>query len=49
MSIEEANKMRTNEFNKEKEILNFYQQIDLNNYNQIKGLLGIFLVFIKFE
>jgi hypothetical protein len=47
MSIEEANKMRTNEFNKEKEILNFYQQIDLNNYNQIKGLLGIFLVFIK--
>ena len=47
MSIEEANKMRTNSYNKEKEILNFYQQIDLNNYNQIKGLLGIFLVFIK--
>ena len=47
MSIEEANKMRTNEYNKEKEILNFYQQIDLKNYNQIKGLLGIFLVFIK--
>mgnify|MGYP006873039706 CR=1 FL=1 len=47
MSIEEANKMRTNEFNKEKEILNFYQNIDINNYNQIKGLLGIFLVFIK--
>ena len=47
MTVEEANKMRTNEYNKEKEILNFYQQIDLNNFNQIKGMLGIFLVFIK--
>ena len=46
-SIEEANKMRTNEYNKQKELLIFYQKIDNENYNQIKGMVGIFLVFIK--
>ena len=46
-SIEEANKMRTNEYNKQKELLIFYQKTDNDNYNQIKGMVGIFLVFIK--
>ena len=46
-NIEEANKMRTNEYNKEKELLNFYQKIDSDNYNTIKGMIGIFVVFIK--
>ena len=46
-NIEEANKMRINEYNKEKELLNYYQQIDHDNYNTIKGMIGIFAVFIK--
>ena len=46
-SIEEANKMRTNEYNKQKEILEFYQKIDNDNYSKIKGMIGVFLVLIK--
>ena len=46
-NIEEANKMRENEYNREKELLNFYQKIDNDNYNKIKGMIGIFAVFIK--
>ena len=46
-SIEEANKMRTNEYNKQKELLEFYQKIDNDNYNKIKGMIGVFLVLIK--
>ena len=46
-SIEEANKLRTNEYNKQKELLVFYQKIDNDNYNKIKGMVGVFLVFIK--
>ena len=45
--VEEANKMRENEYKQEKDLLNFYQQIDSDNYNNIKGMIGIFLVFIK--
>ena len=47
ISIEEANKMRTNEYNKQKEILEFYQKIDNDNYSKIKGMIGVFLVLIK--
>ena len=45
--IEEANKMRTNEYNKQKELLEFYQKIDSDNYSKIKGMIGVFLVLIK--
>ena len=45
--IEEANKMRTNNYAQEKEILKFYETIDYNNYNEIKGMIGVFLVCIK--
>lgn len=47
MSVEEANKMRINEYNKEKELLNFYQNVDKDNYDKIKGMVGVFLVLIK--
>ena len=46
-NIEEANKMRINGNNKENDLLIFYQDMDYYNYNQIKGMIGIFLVFIK--
>ena len=45
--VEEANKMRENEYYKEKDLLNFYQKIDSDNYNNLKGMIGIFLAYIK--
>ena len=45
--IEEANKMRTNNYVQEKEILNFYETIDYNNYNKINTMILSFIGFIK--
>ena len=42
-SVMEAEKMRLNKIDIEKQILDFYEQIDLYNFNKIKKLLGIFI------